>query len=440
MEQVDLFCRHAQRLPVARYDASTRLCLDAKSGNKAQPTRKTIRMLDLFKHAVSFAPQGISVGNLSIGRGTVEGRPTFVAVIENRIASGAIGKAECDKLASLFTVVAAQRAALVLFIDSAGARVSEGLPALGAFRRMFAAALKASVAGAPMSAVLGSNCYGGASMLAALCGRRYFNANTRLAMSGPSILAAAAGASAIDDAFRAIADVSIGTGGRTKLEGNVAFSGTLGFAPPTAVVGAHLSLEARLVEAKLFAKGATDAVQRKELGLLYANGYQLAEQDGVLFGTGTDANGAAVVLGSIDRRAMSAARASQLSGRLLAMLAGERPARLQMLFDCDAHSSALDDEKVMLSSYLANLAQSLWLLREAGTRIETVVLNKLGGGIYVALAAASHEVNVIHGGEIQLLPGKALAAILGEALVAKVEFADYLAAGVAERELRIGMH
>ena len=398
-------------------------------------------MLDSFKQAVCFAAQGATVGNLSIGRGVVDGRPTFVAIIENRITSGAIGKAECDKLASLFIVVAAQRAALVLFIDSAGARVSEGLPALGAFRRMFAAALKASVAGAPLSVVLGSNCYGGASMLAALCGRRYFNANTRLAMSGPSILAAAAGASALDEAFRAIAEVSIGTDGRTKLEGNVVFTGTLGFAAPVSAVDTHLPLEARLVKAKLFAKGATDVVQRKDLGLLYANGYQLAEQDGMLFGTGTgtDANATAVVLGSIDRRPMSAARASQLVGRLLAMLQGEPPARLQMLFDCDAHSAALDDEKVMLSSYLVNLAQSLWLLREAGTRIETVVLNKLGGGIYVALAAASHEVNVIHGGEIQLLPGKAMAAILGESPVAKVEFADYLAAGVAERELRIGM-
>lgn len=396
-------------------------------------------MLDSFKQAVSFALQGDTVGNLSIGRGVVDGRPTFVAIIENRIASGAIGKAECDKLASLFTVVAAQRAALVLFIDSAGARVSEGLPALGAFRRMFAAALKASGASAPMSAVLGANCFGGASMLAALCGQRYFNANTRLAMSGPSILAAAAGASAIDDAFRAIAEVSIGTSGRTKLEGNVVFTGTVGFAPPTALVDAYLALAARLVAAKLFAKGATDSVQRKAFGLMYTSGYQLAEQDGMLFGSGTDANGAAIVLGSIDRQPMSAARASQLTGRVQAMLAGERPARLQILVDCDAHSAVLDDEKVMLSSYLANLAQSLWLLREAGTRIETVVLNKLGGGIYVALAAASHEVNVIHGGEIQLLPGKAMAAILGESPNAKVEFGDYVASGVAERELRIGM-
>ena len=421
------------------YDASARTCLDAGYAAKHQSSCHTTDMLDSFKQAVAFAPQGDTVGNLSIGRGVVEGRPSFVAIIENRIASGAIGKAECDKLTSLFTVVAAQRAALVLFIDSAGARVSEGLPALGAFRRMFAAALKANAAGAPMSAVLGSNCYGGASMLAALCGRRYFNANTRLAMSGPSILAAAAGASAIDDAFRAIAEVSIGAGGRTKLEGNIAFTGTLAFAPPLALADTQLSLEARLADSKLLAKGASGPLARKDFGLMYTNGYQLAEQDGVLFGGGDDGNGTAVVLGSVDRRPMSAARASQLTGRLLAMSAGERPARLQLLVDCDAHSAALDDEKVMLSSYLVNLAQSLWRLRDAGTRIETVVLSKLGGGIYVALAAASHEVNIIYGGEIQLLPGKAMAAILGESAVTKVEFADYVASGVAERELRIGM-
>ena len=396
-------------------------------------------MLDAFKQAVAFVPQGEPVGNLSHGRGVIDARPAFVAIIENRHASGAVGKRECDKLASLLTVVAAQRAPLVMFIDSAGARVSEGLPALGAFRRMFAAALKASVSGATLTAVLGANCYGGASMMAALCSRRYFNTNTRLAMSGPSILAAAAGASAIDDAFRAIAEVSIGSTGRIKLEGNEAFLGSLQLRAPLGVDAQHQRLAKRLVDAKLAAKGGNGSVRRKDLELLYVEGYQLEEQDGILTGVGTDAVGDVAVLGSVDRGAMTAARASQLTARVLAMSTGARPSRLQILVDCDAHSAALDDEKVMLSCYLATLAQALWRLRAEGTRIETTVLGKLGGGIYVALAAVSHEVNIVHGAEIQLLPGKAIAAILGESATAKIGFDDYLSAGVAERELRIGL-
>ena len=44
---------------------------------------------------------------------------------------------------------------LVLFLDSAGAKVSEGLEALGAFRALYRAGLDAALAGVPLAAVLG---------------------------------------------------------------------------------------------------------------------------------------------------------------------------------------------------------------------------------------------------------------------------------------------
>jgi hypothetical protein len=113
---------------------------------------------------------------------------------------------------------------------------------------------------------------------------------------------------------------------------------------------------------------------------------------------------------------------------------------LHVLIDCEAHSASLDDEKLMLSCYLANLAMALGALRARGTTIETIVLGKLGGGVYVALAAPSHALNVIYNvGEIQLLPGKAIQAILGDAMNAKPTFEEYKKAGVAEEELKIGL-
>ena len=98
--------------------------------------------LATVKSRYAFSPMGEVVGNLSLGRGRASAStgkppvPVFVAIVENKIASGSLGVKECDKLASLFRIVAAQKCGLVLFIDSAGARVSEGLAALGAFRHM----------------------------------------------------------------------------------------------------------------------------------------------------------------------------------------------------------------------------------------------------------------------------------------------------------------
>ena len=105
-------------------------------------------------------------GNLALGKGRLDGRPVRVALVENRFASGAVGAAEAERLVALFKVATLEKSPVVVFLDSAGAKVSEGLKALGAFRAVERAGLDAALAGVPVAAVLGRNCYGGASMLA----------------------------------------------------------------------------------------------------------------------------------------------------------------------------------------------------------------------------------------------------------------------------------
>ena len=397
-------------------------------------------MISQFKTAVQFQPQGEPTGNLTIGRGVVDGKPTYVALIENKITSGAIGVAECDKLASLFKVVLAQRAPLILFIDSAGARVSEGLPALGAFRRMFRAALKCRAENTPLACVIGTHCFGGASMLAALCGVRYFNSQSKLAMSGPTILAATAGASVLDESFRVIAEANIGQAGRIKLSVK-----HLRFEAAVTFVAAHddnehlQSLSARLDGNKLKPNGTSEAkkITRNDFDALYPNGYAVSEADGVLSGSAADN---IAIIGSVDRKAMTAHRAYAMCVALQKILTSATlPAALHVLIDCETHATALDDEKVMLSEYLTMLSHTLWQLSKRSVVIETTVLGKLGGGIYLALAAASTSVNLLYGAQIQLLPGKAIAAILGDSDNATLEYAEYLKAGVAERELKLGL-
>ena len=81
-------------------------------------------LLEALRSAVAFQPQGERVFNLSWGRGTLDGKPVRVALVENRFASGSIGVAEAERMAALFKVVAKERSALVLYLDSAGAKVS----------------------------------------------------------------------------------------------------------------------------------------------------------------------------------------------------------------------------------------------------------------------------------------------------------------------------
>ncbi|MCY7387653.1 MAG: hypothetical protein LH481_06265 [Burkholderiales bacterium] len=421
----------------------------------------SVECLATVKSRFEFSPVGETVGNLTIGRGRAPlgagaaPAPIFVALIENRIASGSLGFKECEKLTSLFKVIEVQKIALVLYIDSAGARVSEGLVALGAFRHMYRAAVSAAASGAPITAFCGANCFGGASMLAALATRRVYSENTRFAMSGPSILAQAAGFSALDDVFLAMSMAATSGASRAKLGAadmmvtNPISMETLAPVDNTAI-DRHLLLEARLAQLKSTARPArTEKVERKDLVKLYPQGYQLEERNGVLVGEAQYEGRKVLLAGFIGGTALGAERAWAQADAIWKMLgtdamaagsvASAPPGALHILVDCDSHATALDDERIMLSAYLANLACALHALARAGTHIETTVLGKLGGGVYVAIAAPVAQVNMLYGTEIQLLPGRAIASILGEAAMQKHEFSEYKLARVADHELKLGI-
>ena len=333
-------------------------------------------------------PLGEPTGNLTLGRGTLNGVPVHIALVENKAASGSIGAKECDKLASLFRIITAQKTPLLLYLDCAGARVSEGLPALGAFRQMYRAALEMAISDAPITVLLGTHCYGGASMLAALADLRVFSSSTHLAMSGPSILAAAAGASALDDAFRAIAEAGIGAAARAKLSPLNVLNWDCEVVPNEKnwyrqhqMLGAHPVVRSALAVVK------EEPVQRKDLTSLYPLGYQGFETTNVFFGQAKDANGEIHLLGIVDKRLLGAARAWVLADRVWSLVK-QAPTRLHVLVDCETHSAQLDDERAMLSCYLADLAFALMSLAKVGTVIETTVLGRVG-----ALAVAAGQLD-----------------------------------------------
>jgi len=396
-----------------------------------------------FASKLEFEPVGGTIGNLTLGRGKIAGVPAYVAMVENRIASGSLGVKESDKLASLFKVVAAQKAPLLMYLDSAGARVSEGLPALGAFRHMYRAALAMAASGARTAVYCGANCFGGASMLACLAGTRYYAKNTRLAMSGPAILAQSAGVSVLDEMFQAMSMSSIGAEARTKLSlGNLpATAASLGepLVAAATLQQRHIELGARLSQ---ISKGVmvtpAEKVERKDLAKLYPEHYDLTGKDGLMFGEALYQGAPVSVVGLTGGSLLGATRAWQAADLIWKMQASP-PKALHLLVDCESHATALDDERVMLSAYLADLACAIHALGAAGTHIESTVLEKLGGGVYVALSAAAAQVNLLYGAGIQLLPGRAIASILGDAGESHFDFAEYQKARVAEHELKLGI-
>lgn len=395
--------------------------------------------IDNLKTSLGMRAFGDPAGNLTIGRGALGDRPVHVAIVENRIASGSLGTLECGKLTQLFRIVGKERGAMVIYLDSAGARVSQGLPALGAFRAMFHAALEATQRGAHIVAVLGSNCYGGASMLAHLARVRLFSAGTQLAMSGPSILAQSAGSNPLDEMFRAIALATIGAEARAKTS---PLNQLIGADLKTQLAAAlnwpvddararHAELGSRLGALREAQRTPEEALRRKDLDRLFPDNYAIKEADGVIAGTAHHNGATTSVFGIVGGKSIGAGRAWLLAELVWRDQSG---APVVLLLDSDSHAARLEDEKIVLSEYLVDLA-----LAFSSRRPRTIVLSKAGGGAYVAFAGSSQHVTLLYQAEIQVLPGSAIASILGEDKSAPVEFADYAKAGVADEELKLGL-
>jgi len=408
------------------------------------PTVQSLRELLVFE------PDAPPAGNVTVGRGSLAGRAVRCALVENRTASGALGVAECALLGALLDSLAARPEPLVLFLDSAGARVSEGLPALGAFRRLFASGLACARGGAPVAAVLGTNCFGGASMLAHLAGARLFGPGTRLAMSGPAILAASAGTAATDEMFRAMADATIGAAARAKASAaNTAWHDGLDLAswlaaalqparhsPLAGALERHRILGERLPPEARAASGAR-GIDRAVLDALYPQGWNADDADGVITGEGEGVQGRETVIGLVRRAPVGAAAAWRFADAAW-RLARSSPARVRVLLDCATHAARLDDERIVLSEFIVDMAGALAVLARE-TSLELTVTGEAGGGVYVALAAPAPTVSALAGAAIRVLPQAAIAAILGEDRDAAPDAEAYVSAGVAETVLRLGV-
>jgi hypothetical protein len=291
------------------------------------------------------------------------------------------------------------------------------------------------------------HCYGGASMLAHLATARLFSADTRLAMSGPSIIASAAGMSAQDEMFQAMADAALGPAARAKASvANRVWSGEdiaawlrEALEPRANVLeglrARHEALGARL--GTQASDGRWETVRRRDLERIYAEGYEAREANGVLSGAARRNGEEELLAGIVGKQALGAARAWRFADEVWRAQAGTAR-RLEVFLDCATHAARLDDERIVLSEYIVDAAFALAALAANGVEVGLTIVGKAGGGVYVALAAPARRVASVHGADIQVLPGAVVAAILGRSEERAPSFEEYRAAAVAEDEIKLG--
>ncbi len=121
-------------------------------------------------------------------------------------------------------------------------------------------------------------------------------------------------------------------------------------------------------------------------------------------------------VGIVGRNALGAQRAWRFADAVWKMSGRNRRRASKVMLDCAITCAArLEDERIVLTEFIVDMGFALAALGARGTRVGLTVLGKAGGGVYVALAAPARRVASVYGAaDIQVLPGAAVAAILGE--------------------------
>jgi hypothetical protein len=406
------------------------------------PAQRVSAVLD----TESFEP-GAAAGALVLGRGTIDARDVYVVATAPGVARGAIGVAECRGLSVLLAQARENDAPIVLLLDSSGARVDEGLLALGAFRMLLREALRTRLARSPMLAVVGRACFGGASLLACVCGSRHYLAGARLAASGPAVIEGAMGSAQFDARNQAGVDGLMGSAARIQADPQ----GTLIADTPGAVRESVRTWLQELVE-ESWSPDGEHALQRERLSMavvaplpgaissamsarfaaVLPQGYKPQVAGDAFSALPPAKSSAAAFLGTLSGVPVGAATCWQIADWLLALHRDHPHSPVVLLLDADGHAASVADERVLLSAYLVHLSLTLAWLRAAGHRIVLWIPGRASGASYVTFAAPVDAVSALPSAQIEILPAAAVKQIVKVTHGIPADPSTYLSAGVAD--------
>lgn len=139
--------------------------------------------------------QGFTGAAVITGHGLIQGRRVAVYAQDFSVRGGTLGRAEGQKILALMDVALEMRIPLIALLDSGGARIQEGVVALGQYGRIFRKSCEASGYIPQLSLILGP-CAGGAVYSPALTDFIIMTRdNSHMFVTGPEVVRAVTGES-----------------------------------------------------------------------------------------------------------------------------------------------------------------------------------------------------------------------------------------------------
>ena len=124
--------------------------------------------------------------------GRVDGRPVFCYAQDSRFVGGSLGEAHADTIVRVMHLAGAAEAPVVGFIESGGARMQEGVAALGGYGRIFHANVALSGKVPQISVITGVSA-GGGSYSPALTDWVVMTEEAKMFLTGPRVVKDALG-------------------------------------------------------------------------------------------------------------------------------------------------------------------------------------------------------------------------------------------------------
>jgi acetyl-CoA carboxylase carboxyltransferase component len=187
--------------------------------------------LEVIRSEVLSAPMGEKArpgDGVVAGSGQVEGQPVFCYAQDSSFAGGSLGEEHANSIVRVMELADKARAPVVGFVSSGGARMQEGVAALGGYGRIFHRIVRLSGRVPQVSIVTGSSAGGGAYS-PALTDWVVMTRESSMFLTGPGVVRDALGEEVTAD----------GLGGTRVHERN----GVCHFVTPTDVDAAYLARE-----------------------------------------------------------------------------------------------------------------------------------------------------------------------------------------------------
>lgn len=176
-----------RKLAILKGDAT--LCEQQKAAGKLLARERIAQLLD----AASFVELDVLNADAGVvtGYGLIDGAPAYVYAQDFTVKGGSVGMAHARKVLKVMELAEKTGAPVYAILDTAGARLDEGIDAMNAYALM-AGKVSALSGVVPQVAIVLGQCGGIASAIAGMSDITIMSKNGALFVNGPQVVSAAA--------------------------------------------------------------------------------------------------------------------------------------------------------------------------------------------------------------------------------------------------------